>query len=1107
MPLRIDTGDIYEELESLVKSGDDFRKSFRKCFKIIRKIYNRAGEQENRFFPSFYSLSIFLNDKIRIPKPLALKINEIRKADMRFASGSGEFCGVDYLRFAVNAAVELLGLLGGSLESGKISEFIKFAPGEISIRQPGTKAPKLSSIFCTVAEKGEQGSDLKGRKRSVLNCENPELGNFDLLLYDVWEQVYTISRPGDELHLVNVSQLGKSSIIAGGGSIVVYQPDYLTDVTEIAECFSNKGFNPNIHLLKRYFDTSASYALVVGNLVNSIFDELIKNPDVDFESAYNTAIKAKPLQLIAVSVKEKDKIGGLKNDLQRHFENLKFFRKELQEGSYSIEPTFISPVYGLQGRLDLLVEYPEIENRKDIIELKSGRAPSPDIVYSSGDKTVRTGTWFNHQIQATGYNLLLDSGFRERTGDSAILYSGTNEYPLRNVANDLRTKINLVAGRNMIVFYEMAIARGNLNPFKKLNSQEFGEIPPFMGHTLAEFENTLAGMSEVERDWFFAYNIFLRREMAESKSGFDPERERYGFSSLWRENHEEKAEAMAFITGLKPDYSESDLSKMHLVFSRNDNSALSPFRRGDIAILHSGAVDNSARTFTGQALKCVIKEITGEKITISLRNKMLSENLLKGSRGSWSLEPDLVDSNFKRLFASLFAILRATREKRDKFFGLAAPEFLDNENFTEPELNENQNELLNSALRAKDYFLIQGPPGTGKTSYMLRFIAKNIFFRTDENILVISYTNRAVDEIAKALRKIGDGFTFLRFGSRESTDIRDELISEIAAESGVRPLWHKMKETRVFIGTSAALLANPELLDIKKFGTVIIDEASQLLEPHLAGITAQCGRFIMIGDEKQLPAVVVQPSEKLNTEKPSLRDIGLTNLGISLFDRLLQNAARKGWSDAFGMLSKQARMHSEIMHLANKMFYSGGLEIFDPERQNSIESLFDAGSEDSLEKAMAQNRVIFIDTPREDAYKVNQSEIFVVSRILKIIQKRVPGMELNTAGVISPFRIQCAEITKIIPEELRQKVIVDTVERFQGSEKEVIILSFAVNKLSDLRIVSSRAAGTDGKIIDRKLNVAITRARQNLVILGNKDILEQDTIFRELISNCKILKI
>ena len=386
------------------------------------------------------------------------------------------------------------------------------------------------------------------------------------------------------------------------------------------------------------------------------------------------------------------------------------------------------------------------------------------------------------------------------------------------------------------------------------------------------------------------------------------------------------------------------------------------------------------------------------------------------------------------------------------------------------------------------------------------------------SVLLLSYTNRAVDEICEML--CDNGISFLRIGNEFSCDERfrpylvDKVIEQYPKMVSVQQL---IKDTQIIVGTTSMIASKSYIFNLKHFDLAIIDEASQILEPNLVGLLSMLkGRdssisplpegesgergpkFILIGDYKQLPAVVQQSEEDSKVVDPILNDICLDNCRNSLFERLIRWEYKNGREDFIGILRRQGRMHPAIAEFPNSHFYyRENLECVPLEHQ--------------LDNSIA-HRMIFIPSKfckqPNISDKVNIEEARIVSRLLyKVYKEHQQEFDVSkTVGVIVPYRNQIAMIRKEI-EKLQipvlEKITIDTVERYQGSQRDFIIYSFTIQNYWQLEFLTANSFVEDGHIIDRKLNVAITRARKQMIMTGNPRILSSNVIFRELIDYCK----
>ena len=422
--------------------------------------------------------------------------------------------------------------------------------------------------------------------------------------------------------------------------------------------------------------------------------------------------------------------------------------------------------------------------------------------------------------------------------------------------------------------------------------------------------------------------------------------------------------------------------------------------------------------------------------------------------------------------------------------------------FSDIEGQEGAKRAAEIAVSGFHNLLLIGPPGTGKTSCALKKMVETFHADKDAQILLLSYTNRAVDEICKSLASIDPAVDFIRVGSELSCDeaYRGHLIeNELSSCNRRSEVYERIRNCRIIVGTVAAISGKPELFRLKHFDVAIIDEATQILEPQLLGILCARGedgkdaidKFVLIGDHKQLPAVVQQNTEQSAIYDESLLSIGLTNLKDSLFERLYRNCTATVHR-SYDMLCRQGRMHPEVALFANRAFYGG--------------RLIPVGLPHQIESSDTICRLAFYPSVPEKAgasAKINYSEARIVADLAARIYEdhQTDFDESRTLGIITPYRSQIALIKKEIESlgiPALNRILVDTVERFQGSERDVIIYSFCVNYPYQLKFLSNLTE-EEGVLIDRKLNVALTRARKQMFITGVPELLERNPLYKSLL--------
>ncbi len=1083
---------FYRQVYGVVHTPDtDNVDRLRRLAALLAELLNEVTSEEPQLFSDQYARMMFAFDKYQAPRSLQHELHALRALHLRTAVKDSQVDNQQLLGALRAFCLAVYHFSKRPTPRELQDDYAAVPPLEYRPRKVRARET-IPFLRCTVLEFAPMQTLANGSKRCVMTCRTEEYGVIKVSLWDRWSSLGGLAWPYATLHLFAIQRIADDGELftSLSSTLIVLEPDFLVDATEIAECFLNAGNNPLLALLRKFTSVHSSASMALGNVVNFLFDELVAGSERDFESLFKEALLQRPLPLLPLLAANPLFVDNLKAQAAEHFARLQEAIKQFPPANASIEPSFMSARYGLQGRLDLLLEYEGNPLRKEVIELKSGR-------HSSADGII----WRNHLAQVTCYNLLLDSCFPQRGGSSNILYSAAESGWLRNAPNVIPLKQEVLVLRNQLVALERLLTNRKFKVLQRLAPGEFGAAPPYRMPAVQEFHRCYSTVSRLEKKYFMIMTSFIAREHWSGRVGNDGAQRQTGLASLWRRSISDKESSFDILTYLRLSRAESDFDSYHLRFFFSERTApLSNFRRGDIVLLYALEEDGSARPLHHQILKGSIKDINDTSITISLRNKMLAATDF-GEDKNWVIEHDFLPTQFKLMYESLNDFLAAPRRLRELLLGLRPPAFDEVGPLRYDDLSEEQNQVLAHALSAQDYFLLQGPPGTGKTSRMLKGLVRHLSESCGEHIAVLAFTNRAVDEICDALKSIAPDFPFLRLGSKDTTSHTDRLLYTQCRNRSLSEIAALLRETGIIVSTVSSLLSNKDILRLKSFDSVIIDEASQLLEPQLVGLLTRFRRFFLIGDEKQLPAVVTQQESGMAVRDADLDGIDLDDLRNSLFERLLRRAQSEGWERAHGIVTAQGRMHRAVQHFANREFYAAQLRPIAAWQDEA--PIYPEYSEypeaDVLTQSLLRARMIFIPSVVENNNKIHRGEAHCVamlsSRLAAIFGRRFGN---DSLGVITPFRAQIATVAAALPEELRHNISIDTVERFQGSERDVIIISMAINHASQMPAVQSLNISQN---VDRKLNVALTRARRQVILLGPPGILRSSPIYARLLDH------
>ncbi len=878
-------------------------------------------------------------------------------------------------------------------------------------------------------------------------------------------------------------------------SSIIYEPDYLFDVTAVAECFSAFANHQSGYLLRKFIKRRNTRPILEGNIANFFLDQLVYNQDVQFKDFIKNIFSVDPL---SISLLTDQDVKEMMVMLELHFNNIKsvvlskFEGLGISKDRCLIEPAFYSAKYGIQGRLDL---FSIDQTKSNIVELKSGKAYRPNSY----------GLANNHYHQTLLYDMLIESVYSSKLKrNNFILYSKLSHDHLRYAPALRSEQREAVKERNQLYLHDRLLLEADdfIEYYRSYAKENKAAIKGFQKRDYEEFLKVMSDLDAMEREYVSKLLRLVLRELTINKLG-DPGRDKStGLASLWLSSIEEKRDQFNILDNLLIEKVETTETETLLVMKKSDQShSLSNFRIGDLGVLYPAIKGVTHSVLRHQVFKATILDITGHIITVRLRSRQENQNLFS-NYDHWHIEHDTLDNGYYEMTRSLYEYAGASQETRKLLLGRKAPRTYEVSPVScSHHLTEEQSQIFQEIISSKNYYLLWGPPGTGKTSIMLREMAHHYITHEKDRVLLLAYTNRAVDEICDALSSLEPKPSFIRIGSRYSTAKRyhDHLLEEqISDITNRRDLRDRLIKEQVYVGTVASILGKVSLFELVKFDVAIIDEASQLLETSLIGLLTRFNKWILIGDHLQLPAIVRQhPTDTEVAKDSDLATVGLNNLSMSFFERLYKLAVSNNWDHCIGQLTHQGRMHQDIMAFVNQRFYNNRLSI--------ISSLPRLSSQDSSRYLFADSRLVYVSTLSDadaESIKVNRDEAKKAVLICKDIVDHFvsEGKEIDdhTIGIITPYRAQIAaiklELEKTLPE-LSNLITIDTVERYQGGARDYIIMSTCSNFSFQLRSLVSLSE--DG--VDRKLNVAITRSREQFILIGNENVLSQDENYNALI--------
>ena len=962
-------------------------------------------------------------------------------------------------------------------------------------------------------------------------------------------------REGMQLNLLDCTVTRKKVV----PRLIVVEPDYLIDISTIANCFETYGHHPLLFTVNRLTPRLSNKHIVLGNFAGSALDDIINHPaEYDIKETFRSNFREKALDYATCPDFD---AASFKQDAERQVENIKGIVDEIfqtfDREKAILEPSFVCERLGIQGRVDLMTT-----DLKLLVEQKSGKNTFIERKYKNPHGSLHVE---KHYVQVLLYYGILQYNFQlsPKNAHIQLLYS---KYPLPDGLLEVEPLQKLIREairfRNQAVATEFWMADNGFDRMLPLLTPQTLNVEKqndnfYNRYLLPQLTETMAPLhqlNDLERAYFTRMMTFVIKEQLVSKVGVQ---EGVGNSNadLWNMPLAEKKETGNIYTGLTIIEKERSSSfngydTITLAVPQQGEDFLPNFRRGDMIYLYSYKKNEAPDVRKSILFKGSLQEIHGDRLVVHLNDGQQNPDLISGDY--FAIEHAGSDIGGTSAIRSLYTFITSNEERRQLLLGQRVP-CVDKSLTLSRSYHPDYDEIILKAKQAQDYFLLIGPPGTGKTSQALQFLVReqlagNIYSQpssaysaedskhnkpsetintqhstpnTQTAILLLAYTNRAVDEICNMLTE--NELDYIRIGNEFSCDPKysDHLLKEVLDENAtLNSIKSTLADARIVVATTSTMNSNAALFNIKHFDLAIIDEVSQILEPNIIGLLTvrhaerrAIDRFILIGDHKQLPAVVQQSDAETEIDDGELLRINLLSCANSLFERLILTERAAGRTDFIGTLHKQGRMHPDIADFANRKFYAREqLECVPLAHQLEQTLAYNEASEDETDDVLKAHRMIFIPSKPcrqlNISEKVNTEEARIITDLLRRLYRQL-GKNFDpqkSVGVIVPYRNQIAMIRKEIEKlgipEL-EEISIDTVERYQGSQRDIILYSFTIQSHYQLDFLTANTFYEDGQPIDRKLNVAITRARKQLILTGNEPTLRQNQIFAELIDYIK----
>ncbi|XP_022654405.1 DNA replication ATP-dependent helicase/nuclease DNA2-like isoform X2 [Varroa destructor] len=983
----------------------------------------------------------------------------------------------------------------------------------------------VGRILTLDTEKGQKDQDTIFDANGLMNKENAAGIYTDDIVYVILGGSWASERfePGIEVSVFAWFRGSVCRIDATSGGLVVCQPDVLLSVTTVTSGL----FCPRKALLQQKFRKldGLNANMLVGTVAHQVFQRAVS------EKLQRSEIVAVTEEILSRSSILHDiyLLGTAPHEIKAHVLQmvphiLSFIRGNCPGGRkdfrvrevVDIEENLWCPRLGLKGKVDMTVELEMAANgniaRQAPLELKTGK---PSFSREHSAQVLLYTLMMNEKMGAEHRSLLPDNpkavGAAPRDSQTAGSCGvGVLTYIQRGadsvlVKADKGSLQELIQHRNRLAKAWWALQNPELDidtirmrpnavgPFKEeerfcdnCSANVACSLFAHMNKDLPEGSvrakvatKVLGNLNEQELSYAWHWLMLLDIECAEHA--------RQNPQAFWKYSVERRVNNGTCVASLRLANVSAkkfqDNSQVEIDINSTSNFVCLEGPPGSAINLAPGsyiALSEQDVTFRRVANRLgSVHAVDGNAIYLDLDIDPSGSKTLLDPNKKYVVDVVNSSSSFGTAYANLIRLLQPEQSRlRKMVVGISKPSFelvyprADIERCMDilTELNESQVRAVIRLLMAQDYLLLQGMPGTGKTTIIVAAI--RVLVTLGQRVLVTSNTHNALDNILEKL--VHCNVDFVRMGKTSHPIVRQKTneaqLAKATCTAQVKEFYGRQ---RVFGSTCLGIAHS--VFEKERFDMCIVDEASQVLQPVCLGPLMLAKKFLLVGDPKQLPPVI---------QSKEARRLGLEEC-------LFKGLQREDGSNLV-VLNHQYRMNIEIMRLCNSLVYQGELRCGNDKIAEQTLCFADNVDTDGTVDRSApmspweqrcvsadlSDSVVFVDATGVSEQESsggsglsNAGESRIIQRIVQLLTNK--GVAASSISAITPFKRQVLQLKADLP----LKVEVSTVDRYQGKENEVILFSCVRTQLT---------ANMDQEIMNdvRRLNVAVSRARRKLILVG-----------------------